>query len=76
MRNELPGIIPEPYLPAARILLVDDEPRIRDFISRALSGAGYAIDCAGGGTEGLRLARAGDYDLVILDLVMPDRDGR
>ncbi|MDR0346600.1 MAG: response regulator transcription factor [Nocardiopsaceae bacterium] len=76
MRNDLPGIIPETYLPAARILLVDDEPRIRDFISRALSGAGYAIDCADGGGEGLRLARAGGYDLVILDLVMPDIDGR
>jgi DNA-binding response OmpR family regulator len=60
----------------ARILLVDDEPRIRDFISRALEAAGYAVDAAGSGTEGLRQAVAADYDLVILDLIMPDMDGR
>jgi DNA-binding response OmpR family regulator len=59
-----------------RILLVDDEPRIRDFISRALKTAGYAVDAACGGTEGLRQAVAGDYDLIILDLIMPDMDGR
>jgi DNA-binding response OmpR family regulator len=59
-----------------RILLVEDEPRIRDFITRALVTAGYEVTPAGGGTEGLRLAQAGDYDLVILDLIMPDIDGR
>jgi DNA-binding response OmpR family regulator len=60
----------------ARILLVDDEPRICDFIGRALDTAGYAVDTAGSGSEGLPRAIAGDYDLVILDLVMPDMDGR
>ena len=59
-----------------RILLVDDEPRIRDFISRALETAGYVVDAACSGTEGLRQAVAGDYDLIILDLIMPDMDGR
>ena len=59
-----------------RILLVDDEPRISDFISRALETAGYAVDGACSGTEGLRQAVAGDYDLIILDLIMPDMDGR
>ncbi len=59
-----------------RILLVNDEPRIRDFISRALETAGYLVDAAGSGTEGLRQAVAADYDLVILDLIMPDMDGR
>jgi DNA-binding response OmpR family regulator len=58
------------------ILLVDDEPRIRDFISRALETAGYVVDAACSGTEGLRQAVAGDYDLIILDLIMPDMDGR
>jgi len=58
------------------ILLVDDEPRIQDFISRALSRAGYAIDCASGGTDALKLCSASEYCLVILDLVMPDMDGR
>ncbi len=62
--------------PDPRILLVDDEPRIRDFITRALATAGYAVDAARNGGDGLRMALAGDYDLVILDLVMPDMDGR
>jgi two-component system, OmpR family, response regulator len=61
---------------APRILLVDDEPRICDFISRALETAGYMVDAAGSGTEGLRRALEGDYDLIILDLIMPDLDGR
>jgi two-component system, OmpR family, response regulator len=59
-----------------RILLVEDEPRIRDFITRALITAGYHVAAASCGDEGLRMAQAGDYDLVILDLIMPDIDGR
>jgi two-component system, OmpR family, response regulator len=59
-----------------RILLVDDEPRIRDFITRALSTAGYTVDTARSGGEGMRMAQQDDYDLVILDLIMPDMDGR
>jgi DNA-binding response OmpR family regulator len=58
------------------ILLVDDEPRIQDFISRALARAGYENDCATGGADALRLLRESEYCLVILDLVMPDMDGR
>jgi DNA-binding response OmpR family regulator len=65
-----------PYAASPRILLVDDEPKIRGFIARALSGAGYAIDCASGGAEALQLARHAEYGLVILDLIMPDVDGR
>jgi DNA-binding response OmpR family regulator len=60
----------------SRILLVEDEPRIRDFICRALAESGYHADAAPDGPAGLELARVGDYDLVILDLVMPDMDGR
>jgi len=59
-----------------RILLVDDEPRIRGFITRALTAAGYEIDCASGGGEALRRAGLERYGLVILDLVMPDIDGK
>src|SRR5260370_27039076 len=79
MHTDLPAKIahqPGMYPTAARLLVVDDEPRIRDFIGRALSAAGYAIDFASSGNAGLRKAIAGDYDLVILDLVMPDMDGR
>lgn len=59
-----------------RILVVDDEPRIRDFISRALVTAGFEVDHASTGAEALELAASGDYDLIILDLIMPDLDGR
>ena len=68
--------VPGPGPTAARLLVVDDEPQIREFIARALAAAGYAIDFAKSGKEGLSQATAGDYDLVILDLVMPDMDGR
>jgi two-component system OmpR family response regulator len=59
-----------------RILIVDDEPKIRSFIGRALAAAGYAIELADSGAEGLRRALQSRYDLIILDLVMPDLDGR
>jgi DNA-binding response OmpR family regulator len=61
--------------PARRILIVDDEPNIRSFIGRALAAAGYHTDSAVNGTEGLRRALENGYDLIILDLVMPDMDG-
>jgi DNA-binding response OmpR family regulator len=59
-----------------RILVVDDEPKIRSFIGRALSSAGYATDFADCGAGGVRSGLENRYDLVILDLVMPDLDGR
>ena len=45
-------------------------------IARSLSAAEYAVDCAETGMDGLKYASSGDYDLVLLDLVMPDLDGR
>ena len=59
-----------------RILVVDDEPKIRSFIGRALANEGYATDFSGNGTDAVASAAATRYDLVILDLVMPDLDGR
>ena len=58
------------------ILLIDHESRIRSFISRALEEAGYATFCASSGEEAVRLASTGEFGLVILDLVMPETDGR
>jgi two-component system, OmpR family, response regulator len=61
---------------APRILVVDDDRAVRDLIGRALADAGYLADLAEDGAAGLRLAGGRDYGLVILDLVMPDMDGR
>src|SRR6201996_2009979 len=58
------------------ILVVDDEPRIQSPISRALIQVGYTTVCASGGADAVRLASTGEFGLVILDLVMPDMDGR
>jgi two-component system, OmpR family, response regulator len=59
-----------------QILIVDDEPKIRAFVGRALIGERYAADFACNGADGLRQALMRSYDLVILDLVMPDMDGQ
>src|SRR5215467_3537994 len=58
-----------------RIIVIEDEKRIADFLSRGLQGAGYAVDTAPNGLTGLDLIHATDYDLVILDLMLPDMDG-
>jgi DNA-binding response OmpR family regulator len=58
------------------LLIVEDEPGIRSFVSRALTAAGYATDCAATGAQALSQAEAGRYDLIILDLVMPDMTGQ
>jgi two-component system copper resistance phosphate regulon response regulator CusR len=58
-----------------RILVVEDERRIADFLARGLQGAGYAVDVAPDGTTAIGFVHATDYDLVILDLMLPDMDG-
>jgi len=59
-----------------RILIVDDEPKIGSFIGRALTAAGYVTEFACSGAEALRRYAGSRYDLVILDLVIGDMDGR
>ncbi|HYT79632.1 MAG TPA: response regulator transcription factor [Actinomycetota bacterium] len=58
-----------------RVLVVDDEPRIVSFISRALSAEGLGVDSAHDGIRGLELARSRRYELVVLDLLLPGLDG-
>jgi DNA-binding response OmpR family regulator len=58
-----------------RILVVEDEPAIADFLRRGLQAEGYSVDCAHDGADGERRALAGDVDLVILDTMLPQRDG-
>ena len=59
-----------------RILVIDDDPRIGEVITRTLTLGGYAIDFSDSGWSGLRQAVHDRYDLIILDLVLPDMDGR
>jgi DNA-binding response OmpR family regulator len=58
-----------------RVLVVDDEEAIRSALSRALTAEGLQIDLAETASAGLKRARDEAYDLVILDLLMPDADG-
>ena len=59
----------------AKILIVDDEPRIRELIRENLQYSGYTCEEAGDGSAALSLLTGGGYDLVILDLMMPFMDG-
>lgn len=58
-----------------RILVIEDEKRIADFLSRGLESAGYTVDVAPDGQTGLNLSHNTAYDLMILDLMLPDMDG-
>src|SRR5499425_1282639 len=58
-----------------RILVVEDEKRIADFLSRGLESAGYAVDVAHAGTPAIDMIHNTEYDLIILDLGLPDIDG-
>ena len=59
----------------ARILVVDDDPKILSLMRRGLSFAGYAIDTAADGEEALAVARDNPPDLVVLDVMLPGLDG-
>jgi heavy metal response regulator len=58
-----------------RLLVVEDEKRIADFLSRGLEDAGYAVDVASTGRAALDVIHTIEYDLAILDLMLPDMDG-
>ena len=58
-----------------RLLVVEDDHTIRDFLTRALSEAGFLIDACAQGAEAERLALEGVHDAMIIDLTLPDMDG-
>jgi len=58
-----------------KILLIDDSLSIRKFVGKMLEGAGYLVDTAVDGEEGLRRAAGGDYHVIITDLEMPKLNG-
>jgi len=66
--------VPEPES-AVRLLIVEDEPEISDFIVQAVQEAGFAADAARDGQSALALAEEGVYDAFVIDLGLPDMDG-
>lgn len=57
------------------ILIVDDDPNIQDVIGFAVEAAGFAVAFAADGAEGLARAQAGGFDLIVLDIGLPEMDG-
>ena len=58
-----------------RLLLVEDEPEIQDFLKQPLANAGYEVDTAKDGRTAIQLASGKKYDVLIVDLGLPDQDG-
>ncbi|MBK7858240.1 MAG: response regulator [Archangiaceae bacterium] len=58
-----------------RLLLVEDEPVIRELVRSMLGDGTVDVECAATGAEGLKLAKTNSYDLILLDVVLPQMDG-
>jgi len=58
-----------------RALVIEDHPRMSALLERGLQEEGYAVDVAGNGADGVWLGREHDYDVIVLDLGLPDMDG-
>ena len=58
-----------------RVLVVEDDAAIASFIARGLREAGFAVDAAADGNEGLIKAESAEYDAAVVDLMLPGRDG-
>ena len=58
-----------------RILVVEDEKKVGSFIKKGLEEEHYAVDIAYDGEEGLTLAQINEYDLILLDIMLPGLDG-
>lgn len=58
-----------------KILVIEDDDSIRLLYQDLLKDEGYEVECASGGVEGLEKARKADYQLIVLDVMMPEYDG-
>jgi DNA-binding response OmpR family regulator len=61
--------------PKHRLLVVDDDASVREMLARVLFGEGYLVQMAANGTQALEMAADGPFDLVLLDLTMPGKNG-
>lgn len=66
---------PETVPDQARVLVIEDEPGIVYFVRRGLESAGFRVQSASDGLEGESLALEEDFDVIVLDLMLPNRDG-
>src|SRR3984893_2245164 len=60
---------------AMRLLLVEDDKKISAFVRKGLAEAGFAVDCAFDGLDGLQLALSGSYDAAVMDIMLPMLNG-
>ncbi|CAB3699542.1 DNA-binding response regulator [Achromobacter marplatensis] len=58
-----------------RILVIEDEPKLADYLKKGLSEQSHVVDLARDGVDGLHLALEGEYDLIVLDVMLPGVDG-
>src|SRR4030042_738005 len=58
-----------------RVLVIEDYRPLRESLAKGLREAGYAVDATGDGQEGLWYATSGEYDVIVLDLMLPNVDG-
>src|SRR6266496_6594149 len=58
-----------------KILVVEDEPKTGSYLRQGLSEAGFTVDLVGDGNDAVNFATTDDYDLVVLDVMLPGRDG-
>src|ERR1019366_3322442 len=72
---DLPPDVSTPEMTHGHILVIDDEPDIRESLEVLLSSEGYRVELAANATEGLKRLEGSTYDLVLLDLMMPDKSG-
>src|SRR5580765_387756 len=72
---DLPPDVSTPETTHGHILVIDDEPDIRESLEVLLSSEGYRVELAANATEGLKRLEGSTFDLVLLDLMMPDKSG-
>ena len=66
-----------PHAPGAdiRVLIVEDEPKLADYLRKGLGESGYVVDVALDGIDGRHMALHGEYDIIVLDVMLPGIDG-
>ena len=63
------------HMEAVKVLIVDDEPNIRDLLSTSLRFAGFSVHAVANGADAVHAAEKGEPDIILLDIIMPKMDG-